>query len=397
MKRSIWRHGFFTSVALVALTTAVTLPASVAGAASSRPSAPRSVRARARTASAHVSWAAPASSGSSLIKRYVVTSHPTRRTCTTPSKSCVVKGLKAGSVYTFTVVAKNSAGASPRSRSSNRVSIAVSIAGARANYLAANATLGTSLTADLAAIDAWTASTPVATETTDLTNLQDTFATYIRTLKKDEWPLAARADMSAYIAEASALGADYVAIYGATSASNAALLFDALQGGTNKVAQGDYKVRADLKMGQLITGPVASTSTPVAIGASQVVHDFYGDTLTTTVSQIVDPATAGSDSGLPDAGYRFVAVEATFSNATSGEVEGDTNLGMTVTGSDGQTYTADYGTVAQCTNYTYGEIDVPAGDSASGCVVFQLPTSVTVQSVQFSLDAGYLDAVVWNS
>lgn len=300
-------------------------------------------------------------------------------------------------MYTFTVVAKNGAGASPRSRSSNRVSIAVSIAGARANYVAANATLETSLAADLTAIDAWTASTPVATETTDLTNLQDTFTTYIRTLKKDKWPLAARADMAALVAEVSTLGTDYVALYGATSASNAALLFDTFQGDSNKEAQGDYKVRADLKMAQLITGPVASTSTPVAIGASQIVHDFYGDSLTVTVSAIVDPATAGSGSGLPDAGFRFVAVEAAFSNTTNGEVEGDTNLGMTVTGSDGQTYSADYGTVAQCTNYTYGEIDVPAGDSASGCVVFQLPTSVTVQSVQFSLDAGYLDSVAWNA
>jgi len=70
---------------------------------------------------------------------------------------------------------------------------------------------------------------------------------------------------------------------------------------------------------------------------------------------------------------------------------------MTVRGSDGKTYLANYGTVGACTNYSYGEIDVPASGTLTGCVVFQLPTSVTVQSVSFSLDSGYLDTAVWNA
>jgi hypothetical protein len=123
-----------------------------------------------------------------------------------------------------------------------------------------------------------------------------------------------------------------------------------------------------------------------------VVHDFYGDTLSATVSQIVDPATAGANSGLPDAGYRFVAVEVNLSNTdpSNGEVVSNAN-------SDGQTYSADFGTVSQCTNFTFGEFQLPTGDTATGCVVFQLPTAVTVASVQFSLDAGYLDTVVWTA
>ena len=68
-----------------------------------------------------------------------------------------------------------------------------------------------------------------------------------------------------------------------------------------------------------------------------------------------------------------------------------------VVGSDGQTYSADFGTVSQCTNFTFGEFQLPTGDTATGCVVFQLPTAVTVASVQFSLDAGYLDTVVWTA
>jgi hypothetical protein len=308
-----------------------------------------------------------------------------------------VKGLKAGSVYTFTVVAKNAAGASRRSRSSNRVMTSVSIASSRAHYLAAITTFNRALTSAQAAIATWDASTPLATETTDLSNLQATFTAYTTALRKDKWPAAARADIASYITVVTALGKDYVSFANASSASNAALLVNTFFSDGNEEAQRDYKVRADLKMTQLITGPVASTSTAVAIGSSQTVHDFYGDALTVTMSQILDPATAGTGSGLPDAGYRFVAVEAALSNTSGGDVGGDANLAMTVRGSDGKTYLANYAAVAACTNYSYGEIDVPASGTSTGCVVFQLPTGVSVQSVSFSLDSGYLDTAVWNA
>lgn len=397
MKRNTWRHGLFAGAALTALTLTMSMPASVASASPSRPTAPRSVHAIASTASAKVRWSAPASSGGSAVKSYVATSHPSSRSCTTARKSCVVKGLKAGSVYTFTVVAKNAAGASPRSRSSNRVMTSVSIASSRANYLAATTTFNTALASAQAAIATWDASTPLATETTDLSNLQATFTAYTTTLRKDKWPAAARADIASYITVVTAVGKDYVGLASASSTSNAALLVNTLFSDGNEEAQRDYKVRADLKMTQLITGPVASTSAPVAIGSSQAVHDFYGDVLAVKVNQIVDPATPGAGSGPPNAGYRFVAVQEVLSNTSSGDVGGDANLGMTVLGTDGKTYLADYSTVAECTNYSYGEIDVPAGASSTGCVAFQLPTGVTVKSVSFSLDPGYLDTAVWNA
>lgn len=399
MKQSTWRQGLFTGVALVTLTLAIGVPASAAGAASSRPTAPRSVHARARNASAYVRWIRPTSSGTSAIKGYVVTAHPSSRTCRTASRSCVVKGLKGGSRYSFTVVAKNSSGASPRSRSSNKVTIALSNGLARAAFLTANAKLQSSLTIDITAINAWTSTTTAAQQTADLTNLQNTFKTFTGTLRKDKWPSAAKAHIAAYISEVNAFGTDYVALFGATSASNAALRVDTFQSDGNKELVGETLVRADLRLPQLISGPVASTSTPVAIGAAQIVHDFYGDTLSATVSQVVDPATAGANSGLPDAGYRFVAVELNLSNTgpSNGEVDSNANLGLTVVGSDGQTYSADFGTVSQCTNFTFGEFQLPTGDTATGCVVFQLPTAVTVASVRFSLDAGYLDTVVWTA
>src|ERR1019366_4840241 len=113
-----------------------------------------------------------------------------------------------GSRYSFTVVAKNSSGASPRSRSSNKVTIALSIGLARAAFLTANAKLQSSLTIEITAINAWTSTTPAAQQTADLTNLQNTFKTFVGTLGKDKWPSAAKAHIAAYISEMKVFGTD---------------------------------------------------------------------------------------------------------------------------------------------------------------------------------------------
>lgn len=85
---------------------------------SAKPKAPTGVTATAGVESATVRWTpgsgAPASS-------YTVTSWPHNKTCTATSSSCVVTGLTAGQLYTFTVVASNDLGDSPASAASNPV------------------------------------------------------------------------------------------------------------------------------------------------------------------------------------------------------------------------------------------------------------------------------------
>jgi hypothetical protein len=168
---------------------------------------------------------------------------------------------------------------------------------------------------------------------------------------------------------------------------------------TNIEVLNEAKVRSALALPQVIIPPIAQTASAAALGTSQTIHDFDGDALAVTVSQVVDPATALSDTDLPSSGDRFVAVELSISNTGSQEIQDDANSAMVVTGSDGETYTANFASVSQCANFeqNIGYVDLKSGDGTTGCVVFQLPTSVSVQSISLSLATGYLDTAEWSN
>ena len=85
------------------------------------PTAPTSVTAVAGNSQAIVSFTAPASSGSSAITSYTVTSSPGNITATGAASPITVTGLTNGTAYTFTVTATNSVGLGTASLPSNSI------------------------------------------------------------------------------------------------------------------------------------------------------------------------------------------------------------------------------------------------------------------------------------
>ena len=90
-------------------------------AAAVAPSEPVNVTATPGDTRVTVRWTEPESDGGSTISSYTATATPGGATCTTSTSACVVIGLTNGTSYTFTVVARNSAGDSPSSLSSEPV------------------------------------------------------------------------------------------------------------------------------------------------------------------------------------------------------------------------------------------------------------------------------------
>jgi len=316
-----------------------------------------------------------------------VTSHPLSHTCVTRTTTCVVRGLHPRKTYYFTVVARGTRGPSGTSRPSNRVRVV----SARLYFSSTLKTDGNKIDALVNNFTSGTSKSNAAY----LKKLSIAFDGYTRSLLLEVWPRAVRKDMATYVAAFRALGNDTVASLNSKTAASYATLYRATDNELIKEA----KVLSALELSQRIVKPITSSPSTGALGTSETVHDFYGDELAVSATQIVDPASANSGSAVPSAGDRFVAVELTVDNTSDQEVDGDANDALTVIGSDGQTYTADFASVSECTNFYSGAgiIDLKAGASDSGCVVFDLPAGVNVRSTSFSLSSGYLDTAEWSN
>jgi len=387
MNRSIAARWCAAVVTMTSLVLSLTVGIVVAG-ASSVP-APHRVRASGTSTSVLVKWAPPAGVA---VRKYVVISRPLGRSCVTASTSCYVKGLRPGKFYTFRVAAKSPQGTSVWSPPSDRVRVdkvgtyfvnTVASAGARVSRY----------------VTAFSDTTTKTKEQYDLAKISDAYALFSKSLIRESWPSAAKSDLSAFIATVHTLGIDTVNSLKAVSVSSQSETYYVLTNETNLEVLNEAKVRSALALPQVIIPSIAQPPTAVALGTSETIHDFDGDALAVTVSQLVDPATALSDTDQPSSGDRFLAVELTISNTSSQEIQDDANSATIVTGSDGETYSANFGLVSQCASFEedIGFVDLKPGDSTTGCVVFQLPTNVTVQSISLSLEPGYLDTAEWSN
>jgi hypothetical protein len=156
---------------------------------------------------------------------------------------------------------------------------------------------------------------------------------------------------------------------------------------------GDAAVRATRVLSVLPNPPPPPPPPPKPTPLD--VHDFNGNVLAITVSVFADPATPANQFSGPSSGNRLVAIEEHLTGRGPGTVSNDVNNATSLVGSNGQVYTASFNGVQGCTNFAYGAFTLSGGESETGCVVFEVPTGVSIARVKFTLTAGYGDTVQW--
>ena len=117
--------------------------------------------------------------------------------------------------------------------------------------------------------------------------------------------------------------------------------------------------------------------------------DENGDAYSVDLVEVIDPAQGADQFTTPNAGDRFVAADFKITDTGKQATSDDANSTASIVGSDNQTYTADFDSVSGCTNFNSGEYQINPGQSATGCVVFQLPTTIKVSKVEWSPNGGF--------
>lgn len=118
------------------------------------------------------------------------------------------------------------------------------------------------------------------------------------------------------------------------------------------------------------------------LGTSYSDTDSENNKMSVSLTHVIDPAKGSDEYTTPDNGKRFVGAKFVITGL-SGHYSDDANSDAVVVGSDGQTYQPDFNDIAGCTNFNAGSFAVSPGQTTKGCVVFQVPNSVKVKSIQW--------------
>jgi Domain of unknown function (DUF4352) len=141
-------------------------------------------------------------------------------------------------------------------------------------------------------------------------------------------------------------------------------------------------------------GPSTATA---GIGSYFDVQDGSGNTYRVTLDKIIDPAQGADQFTQPDNGNRFVGAVFTILAVSGSPSNEDADTDAAIIGGNGQTYTADFDSIAGYTNFNDGQINVAQGETATGAVTFQVPTGVKVSEVQWTPAGGFGNTVQWSA
>jgi hypothetical protein len=146
--------------------------------------------------------------------------------------------------------------------------------------------------------------------------------------------------------------------------------------------------------GSAPAGAGAANSLTGPVGTVYRISDGSGHVMTVRLLRLIDPARGSDSFNSPDRGKRLVG--AVFAlKGISGALQDDANNDAALVGANGQTYTADFDTIARYTNFNDGEFTLRPGVKSVGAVTFQVPVGVKVASVQWTSSSGFGSTATW--
>jgi hypothetical protein len=139
----------------------------------------------------------------------------------------------------------------------------------------------------------------------------------------------------------------------------------------------------------------AQPTGPGTIGSSFTVQDGSGDTYQVTLVKIIDPGKSADQFVTLEHGSRLVGIVFRITALTGSPQGEDANNDCTITGTNGQVYTAGFDSIVGFTNFEVGVIHVSQGNTVVGAVTFELPQYIEVAQVSWAASDGLSSAVVW--
>jgi hypothetical protein len=135
-------------------------------------------------------------------------------------------------------------------------------------------------------------------------------------------------------------------------------------------------------------GAAAKTQTATTGTAITLSGNNSGEQMSVTVTQVISNAQPGDEFSSPPSGDRLYAVQFRLRDTGSAAYSDAPSNGAAVVDSAGQSYQSALDTAASCQSFP-GTENIAPGASGLGCIVFEVPQSAKIVSVQFTLDSGF--------
>ncbi|QKW08264.1 DUF4352 domain-containing protein [Streptomyces sp. NA04227] len=126
-----------------------------------------------------------------------------------------------------------------------------------------------------------------------------------------------------------------------------------------------------------------------AVGDTITVKGFEnGEQLAVTVKKFLDPAKGADEFNQPQSGKKWVAAQFELKNTGTKVYADSPGNGAQVADVQGQRFDAWFGEISAGPSMT-SDANVPPGEKALGWIVFEIPTSSKITTVQFAMNSGF--------